>query len=161
MAIRDVDAYSGCGGKTLRLAGNRGASGIDGNVSTALGLSAAGPLVAILGDLALFHDMNGLAAARGRDAVLVVVNNGGGGIFEYLPQADLEDFERAWLTPSGMDFSHAAAMHGLSYHRTEGATGYGAALDHALQGGAHLIEVSVDRRESVARHRAYWRAVAG
>ena len=162
MAIRDLDAYSGCGGKALRIVANRGASGIDGNVSTALGLAAAGaaPLVALLGDLAFYHDMNGLAAARGLDAVFVVLNNGGGGIFEYLPQAGLEEFERGWLTPLELDFSHAAALYGLSYVKVDHGAGFSAALAAALKGGVHLVEVSIDRASSVARHRAYWEAAA-
>ena len=162
MVVRDLDAYSGCGAKALHITGNRGASGIDGNVSTALGLAAGGarPLVALLGDLAFYHDMNGLSAARGQDAVFIVFNNGGGGIFEYLPQAGLEEFEQAWLTPLDLDFSHAAAMYGLTYRKTAHATDFAVALAVAIKGGAHLIEVTVDRAASVARHRAYWEAVA-
>lgn len=158
MAVRDLDAYSGSGGKALRILGNRGASGIDGNVSTALGLSAASgrPVVALLGDLALYHDMNGLVAARGLDVVFVVLNNGGGGIFSYLPQSQLEDFERAWLTPLELDYSHAAAMYGLGYQKVAAAATFAAALAEALRGGAHLIEVMIDRAASVARHKAYW-----
>ncbi|MBZ0106033.1 MAG: 2-succinyl-5-enolpyruvyl-6-hydroxy-3-cyclohexene-1-carboxylic-acid synthase [Sulfuricella denitrificans] len=161
MAIRDLDAYSGSGSKSLHIIGNRGASGIDGNVSTALGLAAGSlrPMVALLGDLAFYHDMNGLLAARGLDAVFVVLNNGGGGIFEYLPQSQLEDFERAWLTPLGLDFAHAAKMYGLGYQKISRATDFPAALSSALSGGAHLIEVTVEREISVARHRNYWMAV--
>lgn len=162
MAIRDLDAYSGSNDKPLQIIGNRGASGIDGNVSTALGLAAgsAHPVVALLGDLAFYHDMNGLLAARGLDVVLIVINNGGGGIFEYLPQSQLEDFERAWLTPPGLDFAHAARMYGLGYQKVSAAADFRAALAAALAGGAHLIEVMVERDLSVARHRAYWAAVA-
>lgn len=162
MAIRDLDAFSGCGAKSLRIIGNRGASGIDGNVSTALGLAAGsgGTVVALLGDLALYHDMNGLAAARGLDVVFVVINNGGGGIFEYLPQSRLESFERAWLTPLDLDFSHAARMYGLGYQKITPEADFPLALASALTGGAHLIEVMVERNLSVARHRAYWEAVA-
>ncbi|MDP2786340.1 MAG: 2-succinyl-5-enolpyruvyl-6-hydroxy-3-cyclohexene-1-carboxylic-acid synthase [Sulfurimicrobium sp.] len=162
MAIRDLDAYSGSGAKSLRIIGNRGASGIDGNVSTALGLAAAGarPVVALLGDLAFYHDMNGLLAARGLDVVFVVLNNGGGGIFEYLPQSQLENFERAWLTPLGLDFAHAARMYGLGYQKIGRAADFQAALALTLTGGAHLIEIMVERDISVARHRAYWMAVA-
>lgn len=160
MAIRDLDAYSGTGGGTLRIVGNRGASGIDGNVSTALGLAAGGgPLLALLGDLAFYHDMNGLEAARGMDAVFVVLNNGGGGIFEYLPQAGLAEFEQAWLTPLDLDFSHAAALYGLTHHRVKALAAFAPALESALKGGAHLIEVMVDRADSVRRHRAYWSAI--
>ena len=117
-------------------------------------------MVALLGDLAFYHDMNGLLAARGLDIVFVVLNNGGGGIFEYLPQSQLEDFERAWLTPLGLDFAHAARMYGLGYQKISPAEDFPAALDTALAGGAHLIEVMIEREVSVARHRAYWTAVA-
>jgi len=160
MSIRDLDAYSGCGDKALRVVANRGASGIDGNVSTALGLAVAGalPLVALLGDLAFYHDMNGLAAAHGLDVVFVVLNNGGGGIFEYLPQAGLEEFECGWLTPLALDFSHAAALYGLNYVKVDHGAGFSAALAAALEGGSHLVEVSIDRAGSVARHRAHWEA---
>jgi len=162
MAIRDLDAYSGSSARTLQIIGNRGASGIDGNVSTALGLAGGGtrPVVALLGDLAFYHDMNGLLAARGLDVVFVVLNNGGGGIFEYLPQSQLEDFERAWLTPLGLDFSLAAAMYGLNYRKIGTALEFSPVLEAALKGGAHLIEVTVNRAASVARHRAYWQVVA-
>ena len=162
MALRELDAYSGCASKNLRILGNRGASGIDGNVSTALGLATAGtaPLVALLGDLAFYHDMNGLAAARGLDVVFVVLNNGGGGIFEYLPQAGLEEFERGWLTPLDLDFSHAAALYGLGYVKVDNGADFSRALALALQGGAHLVEVSIERGGSVACHRAYWELVA-
>ncbi|MFA7318215.1 MAG: thiamine pyrophosphate-binding protein, partial [Sulfuricella sp.] len=162
MAIRDLDTYSGSGAKRLRIIGNRGASGIDGNVSTAAGLAAgsSSPVVALLGDLAFYHDMNGLLAARGLDVVFVVCNNGGGGIFEYLPQSRLEHFERAWLTPLGLDFAHAARMYGLGYQKVNRAADFPTALAGALAGGAHLIEVMVEREVSVARHQAYWAAVA-
>lgn len=162
MAIRELDAYSGCGSAARRILGNRGASGIDGNVSTALGLAAGSgqPVLALLGDLTFHHDMNGLAAARGLDVVFVVLNNGGGGIFSYLPQAQLEEFEHAWLTPLDLDFSHAAAMYGLAYQRVATAADCSAALAKALGGGAHLVEVMIDRETSVSRHQAYWTAVA-
>ncbi|MBI3140522.1 MAG: 2-succinyl-5-enolpyruvyl-6-hydroxy-3-cyclohexene-1-carboxylic-acid synthase [Rhodocyclales bacterium] len=161
MLIRDVDSFSGSLTKPLRLFGNRGASGIDGNVSTAAGIAAAGPAVALLGDLACVHDLNGLAAARGLDLVLVVLNNGGGGIFGHLPQARLPEFERAWLTPSGIDFAHAAAAWGISHRRVGQPSEFILALDAALAaGGPQVIEVVVDRERSLARHRAYWEAVA-
>jgi len=163
MAIRDLDSFAAGGEALLRIVGNRGASGIDGNVSTALGLCAAlgKPVVALLGDLAFYHDMNGLLAARGMNITFVVLNNGGGGIFSYLPQAGLEDFERAWLTPTELDFSHAARMYGLEYQKVECGEDFDAALAAALEhDGPDLIEVTVDREVSVARHKAYWAAVA-
>lgn len=162
MVIRDLDSFAAGGAAPLRVVGNRGASGIDGNVSTALGLAAAlgKPVTALLGDLAFYHDMNGLLAARGLHITLVVLNNGGGGIFGYLPQAGLEDFERAWLTPTELDFSHAARMYGLDYQRVEGGEDFAAALVAAQQhDGPDLIEVMIDREVSLSRHKAYWAAV--
>lgn len=164
MAIRDLDSFAAGGELPLRIVGNRGASGIDGNVSTALGLAAGldQPVAALLGDLAFYHDMNGLIAARGSDITFVVLNNGGGGIFSYLPQSGLEDFEAAWLTPTELDYSHAARMYGLNYQRVDRSEDFDAALAAALQhAGPDLIEVAIDRQASVTRHKAYWAAVAG
>jgi len=164
MAIRDLDSFAAGGEAPLRIVGNRGASGIDGNVSTALGLCAAlgKPVTALLGDLAFYHDMNGLLAARGLNITFVVPNNGGGGIFSYLPQAGLEEFERGWLTPTDLDFSHAARMYGLEYRKVECSEDFAAAFAAALaHDGPDLIEVTVDREISVARHQVYWAAVAG
>ena len=161
MAVREFDSYAAGASKSLRVFGNRGASGIDGNVSTVLGLAAGSqcPLVALLGDLTFYHDMNGLAAAKGLNVVFVVLNNGGGGIFSYLEQARLEAFERAWLTPLDLDFSLAACMYGLTYHKTSDADAFDSALSVGLKGGAHLIEVSIDREDSIKRHQDYWHAV--
>jgi len=164
MAIRDLDNFAAGGDVPLHIVGNRGASGIDGNVSTALGLCAVlgKPVTALLGDLAFYHDMNGLLAARGLNITFVVLNNGGGGIFSYLPQAELEEFERAWLTPVELDFSNAARMYGLDYQRVKSGEDFAAALVAAQQhDGPDLIEVMVDREVSVDRHKAYWAAVSG
>lgn len=159
MPIRDIDSFSGSAAKPLRIVANRGASGIDGNVSTALGMAAArqGKVAALLGDLTCCHDIGGLLAARGLDAVLVVLNNGGGGIFGYLPQAGLESFERLWLTPAGLDFAQAAKLYGLAYLRVETPKDFADTFTQALNNaGVSLIEVMVERDESIACHRAYW-----
>ncbi|MDP2829088.1 MAG: 2-succinyl-5-enolpyruvyl-6-hydroxy-3-cyclohexene-1-carboxylic-acid synthase [Sulfuricellaceae bacterium] len=162
MAIRDLDAFSGKGRKHLHIFCNRGASGIDGNLSTALGIAAGSgrASIALLGDLALFHDLNALVLASKLDIVLVVINNGGGGIFEYLPQAGLEEFEQGWLTPQNTDFSHAAAMAGVNYCRVDDVRPFFDTLAAATRGGAHLIEVVVDRADSVRRHQAYWQVAS-
>lgn len=161
MAIRDLDTFSGSDAKALRIFGNRGTSGIDGNVSTAAGIAVDGPAVALLGDLTCAHDIGGLASLRGRDLIVIVINNGGGGIFEYLPQAVLPEFERAWLTPSTIDFAHAAQAWGIPHRRTETLAAFAAALEAALgAGGPQFIEVVVNRKQSVAQHRAYWHAVS-
>lgn len=164
MPVRQADAFVGASGKRLRLFANRGSSGIDGSVSTFLGLAAAGegPAVGLIGDLALFHDMNGLLLARDDrlSGVLVVLNNGGGGIFEYLPQAGLPGFARHWLTPTGLAPAKIAALFDLPYRRAAPGADFVAALAEALAaGGVHLLEVPVDRVASVAAHKAYWAAV--
>lgn len=160
MVIRDLDAFGGSGSKPLAFYGNRGASGIDGNVSTALGIAAArGRVVALLGDLTCQHDLGGLAAARGLDAVLVVFNNGGGGIFGYLPQAGLPEFGPGWLTPQGINFAAAAAAFGLAYAGADDGSDLIRALSQALaRGGPHVLEVTIDRERSLADHQAYWQS---
>lgn len=161
MVARDVDTFSGTGAKSLRLFGNRGVSGIDGNLSTAAGIAAlGGPTVALAGDLTCAHDLGGLALARGLDLVVVVLNNSGGGIFSYLPEAGLADFERAWLAPTGVDFGHAAATWGIPHRRVAGLSAFKAVFAAALEaGGPHLLEVAIDRERSVAAHRRYWERV--
>lgn len=157
MAIRDLDAFSGCSDKALRIFGNRGASGIDGNLSTAIGIAVDGPCVALLGDLTAQHDLTALAAARGLDIVFIVLNNGGGGIFEYLPQATLPEFDQAWLTPQTINFAAATETFGIAYARAETLADFKTALCTALKtGGPSLIEALLDRKTSVEHHRRYW-----
>lgn len=161
MTIRDLDAFSGSAAKPLRFFGNRGASGIDGNLSTALGIATEGPCVALVGDLTAQHDLTALAAAAGRDIVVVVINNGGGGIFGYLPVAALPEFERAWLTPQRIDLVAAARSFGIAGERAGSLAEGLATFDNALQrGGATLLEVIVDRQASTAQHHAFWREAA-
>jgi len=164
LIIRDADSFLSGSERPLNLIGNRGASGIDGHVSTLLGAAAARrePVIGLLGDLALYHDMNGLLAARSLDATLVVVNNGGGAIFDYLPQAGLPQYERYWRTPTQLDPAKVADLYGLRHCRVSGSPGFQGALLRSLQDGSvNLIEVLVSPRDSLARHRAYWEAITG
>jgi 2-succinyl-5-enolpyruvyl-6-hydroxy-3-cyclohexene-1-carboxylate synthase len=164
MPIRDLESFmrprSG-----LRVIANRGASGIDGFVSTTLGaaLAGPGPTFALAGDLSMLHDQNGLllAGSGNVDTVFVVVNNDGGGIFSFLPQADFPgDFERLFGTPHGMSFEGVAALYRCGYRRVEQAGGLTAAVGDAWSaGGVHLVEVSTERTANVALHRRIWRAV--
>jgi 2-succinyl-5-enolpyruvyl-6-hydroxy-3-cyclohexene-1-carboxylate synthase len=154
MPVRDLDAFGAPREDPITVLGNRGASGIDGVVSTALGASAAGarPAVAVLGDIAFLHDGGGLLAAREADAavVFVVIHNDGGGIFHMLPIREHEpDFTRYFATPHGLELSHLAALHRLPFTRVGNAGTLRAALDHALAaGGTHVIEVPSDREEN-------------
>src|SRR5690606_36179020 len=122
MPVRDLDAFAAAGGAGVRVAANRGASGIDGTVATAAGFARglARPTALLVGDLALLHDLRGLALLRkGPPVVVVAVNNDGGGIFSFLPVAEAEGvpFEAVFGTPHGLGFEHAARMFGLPYAR--------------------------------------------
>jgi 2-succinyl-5-enolpyruvyl-6-hydroxy-3-cyclohexene-1-carboxylate synthase len=136
-------------------------------VSTAFGAAAtsAGPVVVLLGDVALHHDLTGLLAARrlGLRLTIVVLNNDGGGIFHFLPVAGEHDaFEEHVATPHGLDVAAAAALYGCGHILATDPSGFGAALDGALAAeAAALVEVRTDRSENVAVHRRAWEAVAG
>ncbi|GHG99116.1 2-succinyl-5-enolpyruvyl-6-hydroxy-3-cyclohexene-1-carboxylic-acid synthase [Comamonas sp. JC664] len=160
MPIRDVDAFAPAGGVPLRVLANRGANGIDGIVSSALGVAAAAgrPAVLLTGDLALLHDVGAfVTASRARvPLTVVVVNNDGGGIFSFLPIAQAaprDAFESLFGTPHGVDLSHAAALGGARLHRPETPSALRAAVREGLEGGFHLVEVRVDRHVNVDEHR--------
>jgi 2-succinyl-5-enolpyruvyl-6-hydroxy-3-cyclohexene-1-carboxylate synthase len=147
LPIRQLDACSGSADKPLHILGNRGASGIDGSAATLAGIAATtpGPVIGLLGDLTLLHDLGGLAAARKLPLTLVVLNNGGGGIFQQLPQARLSGFERYWLTPQGLDLAAAAQLFGLGHRRVERQSQFLPALEYALgRTDPQLIEVLMD-----------------
>ena len=158
LPIRMLDIFSRGRAAAIAIYGNRGLSGIDGNVSTALGIAAgAGRRVtALIGDLTLYHDMNGLLAARDTPASFVVLDNGGGGIFDLLPQSRLSSFENYWLTPTGLDLRRVAQLYGLDYAKIP-ASDLGAALQRADSGSA-IIHVPVERELSTQRLSALWRA---
>ncbi|MDT8305346.1 MAG: thiamine pyrophosphate-dependent enzyme, partial [Anaerolineae bacterium] len=152
LPIRHVDQFARPRVRPLHLYGNRGASGIDGNVSTALGIAAAtgDPVVLLAGDITFYHDMNGLLAAKQHELklVAVVLNNDGGGIFRRLPVARIEPpFTELFVTPHGLDFEPAATLYGLGYSRVTEQAAFREALRSALdEPGSHLIEVRTDSR---------------
>ena len=165
MPVRDVDAFA-APREGLRLLANRGASGIDGLVATALGAAAAsgGPTVALLGDLAFLHDATSVlgAASQSAGAVLVVCDNNGGGIFSFLPQARLpaHSFESLFATPHGLDLAGLAAVAGLPVQRVTKASELVPALERALAGDCtEVLLVPSDRDANLARHREVTAAV--
>ena len=166
MPVRDLDSFFPAGPGAYRFLANRGASGIDGVVSSALGAAAVSldRLVLVIGDLSFYHDMNGLIAARrfGLDATIVLVNNDGGGIFSFLPQAnDPDDFEALFGTPHGLDFAPVAQLYGLEYCRVETLAGYRDALVESFaRSGVSVIEVRTDREQNLRLHQEIWREVA-
>ncbi len=158
LPIRALDTFVGGAPGRLDVACNRGANGIDGVVASALGASAAGrgPTVLVVGDLSFLHDVGALQiAARHRLPLLVVVvNNDGGGIFSFLPQAALGDtFETLFGTPHGLSFAGAVEMCGGRYVLARRRVEVAAAIDAWRDAPAFtVIEVPSDRAETRALH---------
>ena len=166
MPIRDLDAFLPTDERPLRILANRGANGIDGMASTALGVAAgsSGPTVLFTGDLALLHDLGGLLAARrlGLDLTVVLVDNDGGGIFSFLPIAESGhvDHHRLFHTPHGLDLGGIAALAGGRLHEPTTATTLEEALGSALGSpGLDLIRIAVDATTNVGLHRSAAAAV--
>jgi 2-succinyl-5-enolpyruvyl-6-hydroxy-3-cyclohexene-1-carboxylate synthase len=155
MPIRDVETFLPTSPARLSVLANRGANGIDGTVSSALGAAVATGrrVLLLIGEIALLHDVSGLLAARrlATELTIVCANNGGGGIFDFLPVADSAPaggYERHIATPSGIDPGELAAVAGLEHRRADTPQEVAAALRNP-----GLIEVRSDRRENVERHR--------
>jgi 2-succinyl-5-enolpyruvyl-6-hydroxy-3-cyclohexene-1-carboxylate synthase len=161
MPVRDVEEFWPVRDGPPRVLCNRGANGIDGTASSAFGAAAAGagPVVLLIGDIALIHDLGGLLAARrlGLSLTIVLLNNDGGGIFHFLPIAGQTDaFEEHVATPHGLRFEDAAQLYGCGYQQPETI----AELRAAVLGSARsadattIIEVRTDRAANRAVHRS-------
>jgi 2-succinyl-5-enolpyruvyl-6-hydroxy-3-cyclohexene-1-carboxylate synthase len=167
MPIRDVERYAVPRGD-VRVLANRGANGIDGVVSTAVGVALAwgGPASLLVGDLAFLHDSNGLlgAAGRGIDLACVVVDNDGGGIFSFLPQARAlagDRFEALFGTPHGLDLVAVASAFGVAARRIDAGEDVAAAVTGAAAaGGVRVLVVPTDRAANVEAHRRVDDAIA-
>jgi 2-succinyl-5-enolpyruvyl-6-hydroxy-3-cyclohexene-1-carboxylate synthase len=207
MPVRDIETFWPVRSDPPRVLCNRGANGIDGTVSAALGAAAdasdpvrgavdganagpvggatgspqANPVVLLIGDVALAHDIGGLLAA-GRlrlKLTIVLLDNGGGGIFDFLPVSSSrmarspdmggrragggEDiYTRHVATPTGLDFERAAGLYGLAHQRPRDVFAFRAALEDALERapGSSVIEVRGDREANVELHRRMWEAVS-
>jgi 2-succinyl-5-enolpyruvyl-6-hydroxy-3-cyclohexene-1-carboxylate synthase len=167
MPIRDLDTFATPLPPPVAVAANRGASGIDGAVASAAGFAAGlrRPVIALLGDLSLLHDLASLSqlGTGGPGLVIVVVNNRGGGIFSLLPVAQIEEpgfaalFERYFSTPHDIDFAAVAAGFALSLARPKTAGDLQRDLDAAVrlaaEGGSTLVEVITDRGANAELHR--------
>ena len=165
LPVRHLDQF-GKPGRRIFAWANRGASGIDGNLSTALGSGAARPehpLVAILGDITFYHDMNGLLAARrcGRPITIVLLNNNGGGIFHRLPIRAYEPhFSDYFITAHGLDFSHAAKLYGLEYVRADCRDAFRQAFAESVASReSMIIEVKTDAQADLKRRAEIMAAV--
>jgi 2-succinyl-5-enolpyruvyl-6-hydroxy-3-cyclohexene-1-carboxylate synthase len=185
MPVRDIETFWPVRADPPRVLCNRGASGIDGTMSSAFGAAAAGtgPVVLLIGDVALAHDLSGLLAAKRLTSKLTIVllNNDGGGIFDFLPIAhspaarklesvsvdgsglDEEDtYTRHVSTPTGLDFARAAALYGLEHETVSDVASFRAALEQALADPrSSMIEVRTERPSNVELHRQAWEATAG
>ena len=159
MTIRDFDYFWFSGESKAVLYGNRGVKGIDGTISTALGLAANGrPTYLVTGDLSLFHDLNGLAVAKTHNLNLTIIlhNNDGGGIFEYLPQKGTKHFDYLFSTSQGLDYSGAAKLYGCSYIKIFNPDELSSVLAKIDQeSGVHIIEIPTNREYSRELHKKY------
>ena len=168
MPVRDVETFFPPATTPPRVLANRGANGIDGTVSTAFGAAAAaphGPAVLLIGDVALAHDVGGLLAASrlGLKLTIVLIDNDGGGIFEFLPvSGEGEDYVRHVATPHGLDFSHAAALYGCGFERADGPRGLPGRARRARSPptAPRSSRSAPSARRTSRLHRDVWAAVA-
>jgi 2-succinyl-5-enolpyruvyl-6-hydroxy-3-cyclohexene-1-carboxylate synthase len=193
MPVREIETFWPAREDPPRVLCNRGANGIDGTVSSAFGAAAAGdgPVVLLIGDVALAHDIGGLLASKrlGLKLTIVLLDNGGGGIFDFLavadsaiahapePAADDEEprelaardgelaaqdiYTRHIATPTGLDFADAARLYGLAHERVEDVAGLRTALERAFADErSAIVEVRGDREANVRLHREVWDAVS-
>ncbi|WP_099362262.1 2-succinyl-5-enolpyruvyl-6-hydroxy-3-cyclohexene-1-carboxylic-acid synthase [Fredinandcohnia onubensis] len=165
MPIRDLDTFFTNNEKSIHALGNRGANGIDGLVSTAMGISSQNEhTILVIGDLSFYHDLNGLLAAKHHhlNSTIVLINNDGGGIFSFLPQSQEEKhFETLFGTPIGLDYEHAVKMYGGKFTSVENWAEFRKAISASLNGkGLHVVEVKTDRQENVMIHRKMWNNVS-
>lgn len=168
MPVRELEWFA-APRKGLRVHANRGVNGIDGLVSTALGIASARagrPTVALLGDLAWLHDSNGLLAARAvaetRGALtFVVVDNAGGGIFHFLPAGLTPEREQLFTTPQAVDGVALGRAYGVEVELVDRSSDIAPRVHDAVTaGGVRAVVVRTDRHRAVAQHAEIWATVA-
>lgn len=167
MPVRDLDAFFRSSAYRIHIAANRGANGIDGVVSSAVGHAAGSmiPLVLIIGDLSFYHDLNGLLATRKRalNLTIVVINNDGGGIFSFLPQAKQghsERFEALFGTPTGLDFTSVVHMYDGDFIKVNTWQEFRKHVQHGINSqGLSVIQIDTNRQSNVLLHRRLFEQV--
>ena len=159
MPVRDVNEFAVSEGMAVEVCSNRGVSGIDGTLSTAVGFATGTsmPITLLLGDLSFLHDLNALDLVRRSEVpiTVVVINNDGGGIFHFLPISEQKDIFEPWFgTPHGLHFDEVAAMYGMEYDRPTSMESFRESYGRLVRTGrSSIIEVITNREENVALHR--------
>jgi 2-succinyl-5-enolpyruvyl-6-hydroxy-3-cyclohexene-1-carboxylate synthase len=167
MPIRDADTVFRSTERRFGVYANRGANGIDGVLSSAAGIACerATPTILVVGDVSFYHDLPGMLALRQHDPPLtvVIINNDGGGIFQFLPQADsVPEFERLFGTPHGLSFEHAAALFDVPYAKPLDTESFRVAVrDSIATPGPSIVEAQTDRLSNRIEHDELWDRVAG
>jgi 2-succinyl-5-enolpyruvyl-6-hydroxy-3-cyclohexene-1-carboxylate synthase len=168
MPVRDLDAFFLHGNKNVELVANKGANGIDGLVSTAMGISALEQnVLLILGDISFYHDMNGLLASKLHDlnATIIIVNNRGGGIFSFLPQRSSlteQTYENFFGMPHDLDFSGVKTIYGGKFYRVASWADFDRVFSAAQKAkGLKIIEfLALDRDTNLALHRSTFQEIS-
>jgi 2-succinyl-5-enolpyruvyl-6-hydroxy-3-cyclohexene-1-carboxylate synthase len=166
MPIRDLDSFFHNNDKSIRVMANRGANGIDGTISTALGAATvcSQPLYLVLGDLTFYHDLNGLLAAKlyNIDITIIIINNNGGGIFSFLSQAEHpKHFELLFGTPLDLDFEYVVRMYNGKFTRVKDWAHVEAMMEASKSPqGLNVIEIVTKRDRNTEEHRQMWSLVS-
>jgi len=167
MPIRDIDMCTSVSGIQIDTYSNRGASGIDGVISTALGISAENNdrrSMLLIGDLSFYHDMNGLLASRYEiNITIVVLNNGGGGIFSFLPFSDagIDTFTQYWTTDTGLDLEKVARLYNLQYYKIDNLDNLRVSIQKSFRKkGIQIIEAKTNIKENVKAHQNLMKDIA-
>jgi 2-succinyl-5-enolpyruvyl-6-hydroxy-3-cyclohexene-1-carboxylate synthase len=162
MPIRDVDIFTSTSEKFIHTYSNRGASGIDGVISTALGISLeknAHHSLLLIGDLSLYHDMNGLLASKyGMNLSIVVINNSGGGIFSFLPisNSGLKKYDQFWTTNTCLDLEKIAELYKCRYYLSKDLQELeNNILDSFKVNGVKIIEIKTVISENITAHQKF------
>lgn len=165
MPIRDLDSFFHNNGKNIKVMANRGANGIDGTVSTALGAAVySQSMYLVLGDLTFFHDLNGLIVSKlyNIDIHIILVNNNGGGIFSFLPQSEHpKNFELLFGTPLNIEFEHAIRMFNGNFTKIQNWDHFDLEMKKSVDhSGINVYEIATNREKNRDEHREIWRSVS-